>query len=551
MTETPDPAPGNESTPSNAARTLAALGGPALIAVTVVVAFVAGRRLWFFSDDWNIVAGYHSGHLLEPFNSHLSLVPVAAYQVLFHAFGLGSYVPYRVVGLVAYAVLGWVVFRFARERVGPAGAVAATALVLWNSGGVTNVMFPFLMNFSLPIAAVAAAWWHLDRSTTRDDGWASWWLIVALATSGLGLLTAVAVGVELVWTRAPLRRWAILSPGPVLWAAWYVAYGVDSPPSGGIRPVLSYAVHMLWAGVGSLTGGNRWVGLALIAAIAVVIVLSVVRRTFDGRLAGALAAPVAFALLTAVSRIGVVPAIPPDELRYRWTIGAFVVFALVLLVPVSLPRAGVLWRLIVGAAAIAAVVDAVVLVGDVRDWTRTVEAAVPGVRDNLFVAERSAAVDALDRSRALPVSYVKVTAGEYVDAVADLGSPLAGLTERDYGGSEGSRLAADQAVVADRGAHLFMSLGAPDDPRCEAAVSVGAGGSVDVPDGRVLRVTAASDAPVEVRLAVFSTEGASVGTVEAGGDEGTLTVAERTRIPAWLRYRLVVSAPAVVRACDG
>ena len=204
------------------------------------------------------------------------------------------------------------------------GAALATAAVLWNSGGVTNVMFPFLMNFSLPIAALAAIWWHLDRRTVRHDVAASLWLMLALATSGLGLMTAVAVGVELVWVavadrRVDWRRWLTLAPGPVLWLIWYLGYGVDSPASGGLRPVVSYAVRMIWGGFGSLVGGNRWLGLVVAAAMAFLIVAALVRRTFDGRIAAALAAPLAFAVLTAISRIGVVPAIPPDELRYQWT----------------------------------------------------------------------------------------------------------------------------------------------------------------------------------------------------------------------------------------
>ncbi|MCC6185411.1 MAG: hypothetical protein IT194_12200, partial [Microthrixaceae bacterium] len=63
---------------------LAGLSGAALL----VLAAVMGRRLWFFSDDWNIYADYHTGNLLEPFNGHLSLVPAGLYQLLFHTVGV-------------------------------------------------------------------------------------------------------------------------------------------------------------------------------------------------------------------------------------------------------------------------------------------------------------------------------------------------------------------------------------------------------------------------------------------------------------------------------
>ncbi|MEZ5268937.1 MAG: hypothetical protein R2789_10385 [Microthrixaceae bacterium] len=87
-------------------------GSAGVVAVLVIVAAWVGRRLWFFSDDWNIFAEYHSGNLLEPFNRHLSLLPAGIYQFLFHTVGVNPYVPYRVVGLLAL-VLGFQVARFA------------------------------------------------------------------------------------------------------------------------------------------------------------------------------------------------------------------------------------------------------------------------------------------------------------------------------------------------------------------------------------------------------------------------------------------------------
>lgn len=35
------------------------------VALLLLAAGVAGRDLWFFSDDWNILADYHDGNLLS------------------------------------------------------------------------------------------------------------------------------------------------------------------------------------------------------------------------------------------------------------------------------------------------------------------------------------------------------------------------------------------------------------------------------------------------------------------------------------------------------
>jgi ABC-type Fe3+-siderophore transport system permease subunit len=47
---------------------------------------------------------------------------------------------------------------------------------------------------------------------------------VALASSGIGLLAMAAAGVELLWTRAKLRRWLVMAPPVVLYVAWYAGF---------------------------------------------------------------------------------------------------------------------------------------------------------------------------------------------------------------------------------------------------------------------------------------------------------------------------------------
>lgn len=545
--------------PSRRPAVLASLPGAAVVAVTLVVAAFVGRRLWFFSDDWNIYAQWPSGRLLEPFNSHLSLVPIGIYQALFHTVGVGSYLPYRLVGLVAYGVLGWVVWRYGRERVGPVGGAIATAAVLWNSGGVTNVMFPFLLNFSLPVAALAAVWWNLDRADAepsdgepsdggrqgvRHEVVASLWLCLALATSGLGLIVAVAVGVELLWRRPRWRRWAILAPGPALWLLWYAGYGVDAPEAGGLRAVASYAVRMLLGGFGSFVGGERYLAVGVVIAYGALVVSAMYRDRFDGRVAAALSAAAAFAVLTAVSRIGVVPAIPPDELRYQWTIGAFLVLAAIPMVGPLPRRPPAPLYALAGALVIGLVVNGGLLVDSMREWARTVEAAAPGIRANLWVAEHAGAAGRLDRSRQLPVSYVRVTAGEYVDAAEQLGSPIAGAAPAEFGGSDDSRRAADEAFVADAGIVIFGQLTPP--PSCDAPTAIG---SLEVrPGARARSVSVAATSAVTVSVGLFG-HGVVIGEVPAG-HWATVPLPPLGDGPVD-SYRVTTSAPAELQVCPG
>ena len=433
----------------------------------------AGRNLWFFSDDWNIVSDYPSGNLLTPFNSHLSAVPVALYQGLFHTVGLGSYTPYRVLGLCSYGLLGLVVFRLAATRLSIVGASLASALVIWNSGGSSNLLFPFLLNFSLPIALLAVCWLVLDRGRGSEEvvggetaslSWGSvltvsGLLSLGLATSGLGLIAVAAVGIEFAcrrdtWTTHGLQRAAALAVGPALWLVWYLDSGVENPPSkAGLGGILRYSVEMLFGGARSLGGGSRVGGFLVVCVVIVGGAVGMWRKLvkLTPRFFGAAAAPLVFVGLTARSRIGVNPAIPPDELRYRWTVAAYLVLAGLMALsrrastdsgghseggsgggfvgcggPAELPGWSKPTLAVTALAAVMCIVNLAGLMSNSSEWVELVEGANPGAAANLRAAELAHRAGGVDSDRRLAVSLVPVTAGKYLAAVNSLGSPLKG-----------------------------------------------------------------------------------------------------------------------------
>jgi hypothetical protein len=429
----------------------AGLGAAVVIGLLVGVAATMGRRLWFFSDDWNVLVEYHDGNLLVPFNGHLSTLPAGLYQVLFHTVGLGSYLPYRICGLAALVLLGFQVTRYSIARVPTAVAILAVAAVMWNSYGSTNVLFPFLMNFSIPIAAIVAIWWHLDKETRGHDVAAGVWLAVALATSGLGVMTLAAVVIELALKRAPLRRWAVFAPATLLWGLWWITHRESNEISGDLLGVAEYALRMFWGGTTALAAGNRVGGLVLAAGFVALTVLAVKQGTFGPRAVGALGAALAFVGLTAVTRLDVVPAIPPDELRYGWTVGAYLVLAAVSMWPASLPRVTMPRWVAPAAVAVAGGVMALGawrLVEGMDLWADQVADAAPGLRSVLYATE-AAGPRRVDPEIVLPLSFVPVTTGAYIDAVDDVGSPLQGADLDEIGGRPDQREAAER-VFFDR-----------------------------------------------------------------------------------------------------
>jgi hypothetical protein len=419
----------------------------AAVGLLLGVALAMGGRLWFFSDDWNVLADYHDGGLLEPFNGHLSALPAGIYQVLFNTAGLGSYLPYRLCGLFALGVLGFQVARYATARVPPVVAVLAVVAVMWSSSGATNVLFPFLMNFSIPIAAMVAIWWHLDRGTDAHDVAAGVWLAVALATSGLGVMTMAAVVVELGIRRAPWRRWVVFAPAALAWLWWWLTHREANEISRDLLAVGAYALRMLWGGTTALAAGNRLGGVVVAAGFLALVVLALQRGSFGARPAAAMAAALAFVGLTALTRLDVVPSIPPDELRYGWTIGAFLVLAAVSMWPPRRvddgpsPR----WLAPVGAVVVATVlvVGGWRLVQGMDRWADQVADSAPGLRSVLYATE-AAGAQRVDPETVLPLSYVPVTAGAYLDAVSDVGSPLQGATLEQIGGRADQREAAER-----------------------------------------------------------------------------------------------------------
>ena len=282
----------------------------------VGVAWHIGRTLWWFSDDWNIITRYHDGHLLEPFNGHLSVVPVAIFRVLYETVGLDHYGPYRAVGLACYVGFGAVLFAYARRQVPPLVAALGTLLLLWLSVAGFNVTFPFLVNFTIPLAATIAAWWLLEHDEPRRDVAAAVCVGVALASSGLGVVTAMAVATELAWRRAPVRRWLPHAVPVGQRTAWYRGWSETTAEPDSVGQVLHYARHELAATFWALGGTNRVVGAVVAAAVAAVVAATVLRwKTFDARAASALVAFAGFIGLTAFSRVGIVPHIPPDTGR--------------------------------------------------------------------------------------------------------------------------------------------------------------------------------------------------------------------------------------------
>jgi hypothetical protein len=119
-----------------------------------------------------------------------------------------------------------------------------------------------------------------------------------------------------------------------------------------------------------------------------------------------------------------------------------------------------------------------VLLRDMRSWADTVAYAAPGLRSNIYAAE-AAGPDRLDPDAVIrPLSFVPVTAGAYLQAVADVGSPLAGATEEELGGRADQRAAADDLFFSAVTLELTLEPVPARERECAETVEAAPGSTV-------------------------------------------------------------------------
>ena len=169
--------------------------------------------------------GWNADALLAPHNEHLSVVPVLLYKLLFATVGIDHYWPYRVLGLAMHAFVVVGLFFYARRRVGDVLALAAAATILFLGKGWNDVLWPFQAGFMASMAAGVGALLALDRGTRRGDVLAAVALLIALASSSLGLPLAAALGLEVLGRPDRRARWWIVAAPVALYAVWWAGYG--------------------------------------------------------------------------------------------------------------------------------------------------------------------------------------------------------------------------------------------------------------------------------------------------------------------------------------
>jgi hypothetical protein len=284
----------------------------------------SSREFWFFYDEW--IAGHlaaTSSNLLDAYNGHLSVLWLATYRALFEVAGLDSYLPFRLVGILATVGAPVAFYVAFRRRLTPPAAAVLLALLLW----YPSISFePGGFNHSLVLVGAVVVAAHLAVDRPRSDAVVGIALGFCFLSAGGAVAVAVASVVHSALTRARRGRWlAVLIPTAV-WSLWWLVEGRSArrveDPADGLEAIPIVARGVLGSFEG-LAFGTTVGGLALLALFVVGLVG---RRSIEERATevGWIVAVLVWWWGLAVTRGDLAQ---PDTYRYQLTGSMFVLFA--------------------------------------------------------------------------------------------------------------------------------------------------------------------------------------------------------------------------------
>jgi hypothetical protein len=326
--------------------------GAASVAAIVLIG-VEANGTTFSGDDWAYLyrlanQSLPSAMFDSPPGTYLVALPMLVYAALAELFGIDSYVPHRIAGLLLLVLAAGLLLEWARRRVGYAAALPGAVLMLFFGAASEVVVIPMRFPSQLAICAGLAMLLALDRKDSRGDVAAFVLAAVALLSHpvALGFVAVAVVRVALeVPDRRRRRSWMLLPP--VLYGIWLAALhpspetGYESRPS----DVVSFAADYFVAVSGALSGVfespwtdgpdfiNGWstaIAIFAVAALAIGVIAIARAGTLPGGLMAALAGLAVGLISPAFSPAGLLRV--PDAPRYLYPGAIFVLLVVVELV---------------------------------------------------------------------------------------------------------------------------------------------------------------------------------------------------------------------------
>jgi hypothetical protein len=531
----------------------------ALLLATGALLFYETRGITAWFDEWTWLLHRRTnslGSFLDSYDGHLSLVPVAIYKLLYATAGLRTYVPYRLLLIVAHLGCCTLLFLYARRRVGAWLAVIAGALLLLFGPGWENLLWPFQITWLLSLGGGLGALLALDRRDRLGDVAACLLLALSLASSAIGVPIALGLIVELALGRRRWRDWWIVGIPLVLYAVWSIAYQHTTITANSILSTPGFVATGLAATFGGLAGlggstGQDGAGTLMTFGPTLLVGALVLTGWRLARLRGVSSRTIVLAVMlllfwviAGLTRSGFGN---PYSSRYLYVSALFVI-----LLAVELGRGArpVWWlEMAIGVLAAAAVLSNI---GAIRDAAGPLRSEAQFAKADLgaFEIGRPVISPSYEATQIPGYPYVQVTASAYFTLAHALGTPAASpATIRND--PEPVRASVDHELIGIHGVRLGPA-GFPTAPgschtyRPAASESAGATPQtqLELPAGGLL-IRSAS-APVNVALRRFSTQFQPVGTVSPGSAASLRIRPDKSGQP----WQVLLTGAAGVSVCQ-
>jgi hypothetical protein len=429
------------------------LGAAMALSSALIIGF--SLHATFFGDTWELLLYRRDptiDTLLKPHNEHLIIFPVLINEVLVRIFGMTDDHPEVFVLVAMLCATAGLLYAFIERRVGSWPALFGASLILFLGPAFEVLLWPFEITFVGPMMFGLAAILALESGTRRGDILACVCLSLGLGFSDLGVpfiaagLVAVLVGPRDRW----LSRSYVWAIPAVLFLAWYVGWGHEAESHITVHNILAsptFIADEVSTAVGALSGlgteaglvvDSVWSRILAVALIGVVALWWSRRRPPISRvLWPILAVAVAnWALAAFNDEAGR----GPTASRYQYA-GAIFVLAIVACLFIG-ARPNRNWLIAGAVGTVLAIGPNIVVLHEASEFYKREAAVTRGDTAALEIASRTVepGFQLNPEYSGTPV-LVNVFAGEYLEAVAEHGSPAYSIAELEAAPPEGRRQA--------------------------------------------------------------------------------------------------------------
>ena len=320
--ENPVPSPALEKPGSGSGTGASNLEIAVALAIAVIGAVAVGyaaREWWFHSDAWDFLTGRSLADpitLLEGHAGHWQTPTVLAYLSIGALVGMDFWPAYylpRVFGYAAWAVWFWSVLRRRGTHPLPALAFLSLALILvvsdWQDLSTMGNLI--VLSVSLKVALMAT---EEPENRHRFRLLLLGLLVLAVASSSLGVALLVGSGMATVLSRSRLKLWwPSLAGATMVYGTWYLLFREAVPPGGSI--VASVVSVPRWSFVIVEHAFTELLRIGVLATGATIILVGaivwlVIKRKLDGFDAVLLSMLVVYLAMVIIYRVAPGSALP-------------------------------------------------------------------------------------------------------------------------------------------------------------------------------------------------------------------------------------------------